>query len=136
MMRLERVIDVEHLRGLANRRLPKVVFDYLDGGAEDEVTLRANCEAFNSITFRPRNAVAFAQCNLRSSVLGFDLSFPAVLAPIGYSRMVHHAGEIASAGAAGAAGTAYILSTISGHRLEDVKAASNNHIRQRAQSSI
>ncbi len=56
------------------------------------------------------------------------VAFPAVLAPIGYSRVMHRAGEVATASAAGAAGTAYILSTISGHRLEDVKAASNGPV--------
>ncbi|HWF92781.1 MAG TPA: alpha-hydroxy acid oxidase [Terriglobales bacterium] len=121
-------ITIEDLRRMANRRLPKVVFDYLDGGAEDEVTLRANSEAFSSITFRPRNGVAFDECDLRSSVLGFNLALPAVLAPIGYSRMMHSGGEVAAASAAGAAGTAYILSTISGHRLEDVKTASNGPV--------
>ncbi|HSS96078.1 MAG TPA: alpha-hydroxy acid oxidase, partial [Terriglobales bacterium] len=127
-MNVRQVVNVEDLRRIADRRLPKVVFDYLDGGSEDEVTLRANCEAFASIKFRPRNAVSFSECNLQSSVLGFDLALPAMLAPIGYSRMLHPTGEVAAAGAAGDAGTAYILSTISGHRLEDVKAASNGPV--------
>lgn len=123
-MNLSNAINVEDLRHMARKRLPKVVFDYLDGGAEDEVTLRANCTAFEAFTFRPRNAVAFGACDLHTKVLGFDLSFPAILAPVGYSRMMHREGEVGAAGAAGAAGTGYILSTISGHRLEDVKAAS------------
>src|SRR5947208_4525454 len=63
-------------------------------------------------------------CNLRTTVLGQEISFPALLAPVGYSRLMHPEGEIAAACAAGEAGTGYILSTISGHRLEDVKAAS------------
>jgi len=118
------VLNIENLRSLARRRLPKVVFDYLDGGAEGEVTLQANCRSFEEVTFRPRHAVAVPNCDLRTSVLGFDLSFPAVLAPVGYSRLMHPGGEVAAARCAGAAGTAYILSTISGHRLEDVKAGS------------
>jgi L-lactate dehydrogenase (cytochrome) len=61
-------------------------------------------------------------------VLGFDLSFPALLAPVGYSRLMHPGGEVAAAGAAGEAGTVYILSTISGHRLEDVRAASRGPV--------
>jgi isopentenyl diphosphate isomerase/L-lactate dehydrogenase-like FMN-dependent dehydrogenase len=76
------------------------------------------------VTFRPRHAVAVADCEMRTSVLGFDVSFPALLAPVGYSRLMHPDGEAGAARAAGAAGTAYILSTISGHRVEDVKAAS------------
>lgn len=122
---LPRVVNIEDLRTLARRRLPKAVFDYLDGGAEGEVTLRENCRAFEGVTFRPRHAVAVPQCDLRATVLGAELSLPAMLAPIGYSRVLHPGGECAAARAAGAAGTGYILSTISGHKLEDVKASSN-----------
>jgi len=109
---------------MAQRRLPPVVFDYLDGGADGEITLRENCRAFEDVLFRPRQAVSLAQCDLHTRVLNFDLSFPAILAPVGYSRMMHPGGDVAAARAAGAAGTAYILSTISGHRLEDVRAGS------------
>jgi isopentenyl diphosphate isomerase/L-lactate dehydrogenase-like FMN-dependent dehydrogenase len=123
-----RVINVEDLRPLARRRLPRVVFDYLDGGAEGEVTLRQNCRAFEEVTFRPRHAVPVSDCDLRARVLDLDLSFPALLAPVGYSRLMHPGGEVAAARAAGAAGTAYILSTISGHRLEDVRAASSGPV--------
>ena len=120
-----RAINIEDLRQLARKRLPKVVFDYVDGGAEDEVTMRANREAFDAIAFRPRHAVAVGQCDLRTRVLGSDLSFPALLGPVGYSRLMHHDGEIAAAAAAGEMGIAYVVSTTSGHRLEDVKAASS-----------
>ncbi len=118
-----RVINIEDLRRLAQRRLPRSVFDYLDGGAEDESTLRENTRAFNDILFRPRNAVALDKCDLRANVLVHDLAFPAILAPVGYSRMMHPEGELAAARAAGDAGTVYALSTISGHKLENVKAA-------------
>src|SRR6266568_2064989 len=117
-----RVVNIADLRSIAERRLPKVVFDYLDGGAEGEVTLRENCRAFEAITFRPRHAIAVGECNLRTRVLGAEISFPAMLAPVGYSRLMHPDGEIAAARAAGEAGTGYILSTISGHKMEDVKA--------------
>lgn len=119
-----RVVSVEDLRPAARRRVPKVVFDYLDGGAEGEVTLRENRRAFEEVSFRPRQAVVVPQCDLRTRVLGRELSLPFLLAPVGYSRVMHPGGEVAAARAAGAAGTAYILSTISGHRMEDVKAAS------------
>lgn len=118
-----RVVSVPDLRPLAQRRLPRVVFDYLDGGADGEYTLRENCRAFEDVSFRPRHAVSVPSCDLRTRVLGFDLAFPVLLAPVGYSRLMHPEGEVAAARCAGAAGTAYILSTISGHRLEDVKAA-------------
>src|SRR5919204_3866341 len=123
-----RVINISDLRPLARRRLPRAVFDYLDGGAEGEVTLRENCRAFEEVTFRARHAVALPECDLRTRVLGFDLSFPALLAPVGYSRLMHPGGEVAAARAAGHAGTAYILSTISGHKLEDVRAASSGPV--------
>src|SRR5216684_8391672 len=123
-----RVINVEDLRRLAQRRVPKVVFDYLDGGAEGEVTLRENCRAFEAVTFRPRQAVAVGQTDLHTKVLRNEISFPAMLAPVGYSRLMHPEGEIAAARAAGKVGTGYILSTISGHKLENVKAASQGPV--------
>lgn len=117
------VINIEDLRLMAQRRLPRAVFDYLDGGADDETTMRENSRAFQDVTFRPRQAISFRECNLGVRVLGHDLSFPAMLAPVGYSRVMHPGGEVAAAKAAGEAGTVYILSTISGHKLENVKAA-------------
>ncbi|HUC30518.1 MAG TPA: alpha-hydroxy acid oxidase [Candidatus Acidoferrum sp.] len=119
-----RVVCIEDFRPIARQRIPKSVFDYLDGGAEGEVTLRENCRIFNDVTFRPRHAVALAACDLCTTVLGFKLSLPFMLAPVGYSRLMHPGGEVSAARMAGKAGTAYILSTISGHKLEDVKAGS------------
>jgi isopentenyl diphosphate isomerase/L-lactate dehydrogenase-like FMN-dependent dehydrogenase len=113
---------------MARERVPKPVFDYLDGGAEGEVTLRENCRVFDDVTFRPRHAVAVAGCDLGTRVLGFDLALPFLLAPVGYSRLMHPGGEVAAARAAGKAGTGYILSTISGHKLEDVKAGSTGPV--------
>ena len=118
-----RVVNIHDLRRLAQRRLPKVVFDYLDGGAEDEVTLRENCRVFDDVTFRPRQAVVIPQCDLRTRILGQDLELPVILAPVGYSRLMHPRGEIGAAAAAGNAGLIYTLSTISGHKMEDVRIA-------------
>jgi isopentenyl diphosphate isomerase/L-lactate dehydrogenase-like FMN-dependent dehydrogenase len=118
-----RAVSIADLRTMARRRVPRAVFDYLDGGAEGEVTLRENCRVYEDVTFRPRHAVAFADCNLGTRVLGFDLALPFFLAPVGYSRLMDPVGEVGAARAAGRAGTAYTLSTISGHKLEDVKAA-------------
>ena len=123
-----RVINIHDLRHLAQRRLPRVVFDYLDGGAESEVTLRENCRIFDDVTFRPRQAVAIPECDLRTGVLSEDLAFPGILAPIGYSRLMHPGGEVAAAAAAQEAGLAYTLSTISGHKLENVRAASKGSV--------
>jgi len=122
------VVNVADLRRMAQRRLPKAVFDYLDGGAEAEITLAENCRAFRDVTFRPRGAVAVGQCDLKTRVLGQELSLPVMLAPVGYSRLMHPEGEVGAARMAGEAGTGYILSTISGHKLEDVKAASQGPV--------
>jgi isopentenyl diphosphate isomerase/L-lactate dehydrogenase-like FMN-dependent dehydrogenase len=119
-----RVVSIDDLRSVARRRVPRAVFDYVDGGAEGEVTLRENRRVFDDVTFRPRHAVAVPACDLRTWVLGLDLSLPFLLAPVGYSRLMHPGGEVAAARIAGQAGTGYMLSTISGHRLEDVKAGS------------
>ena len=123
-----RVLNIGDLRRLAKRRLPRAVFDYIDGGADAELTLRENCRVFDDVTFRPRNAVAIPRCDLRVSVLGSRLELPLLLGPVGSSRMFYPRGEEAAAHAAGAAGTAYVLSTLSGCRLEDVKAASSGPV--------
>lgn len=117
-------VNIEDLRRIARRRLPRVVFDYIDGGADGETTLRENCAAFERLRFRPRNAVANAPCDLRTTVLGTTIDLPFMLAPVGSSRLFFPRGECAAAAAAGSAGTGYVLSTLSGCRLEDVRASS------------
>jgi len=117
------IVNIEDLRRLARRRVPKSVFDYLDGGAGGEVTLEENCRAFREVTFRPRNGVAVYRSKTSVRVLGHEISFPAILAPVSYIRLMHPDGEASVARAAGQAGTIYTLPTISGHKLEEVKAA-------------
>jgi L-lactate dehydrogenase (cytochrome) len=119
-----RVVNIKDLRRLARARLPDAVFDYLDGAADDEVTLKDSERAFQEVIFKPRFAVATPSCDLSTTVLGHKLDLPFVLGPIGYSRMIHPRGELAASKAAGRNGTAYILSTLSGHPLEAVKAQS------------
>lgn len=118
-----RVVCIEDLRQAAKRRLPRVVFDYIDGGAEAETTLTENCRAFDRIALRPKSAVAIPGVDITTTVLGATLNVPFILAPIGSSRLFYPHAEEHAARAAGAAGTAYTLSTLSGTRLEDVKAA-------------
>src|SRR4029453_16591580 len=115
------VVNIADLRRLAERRLPRVAFDYIDGGADGGVTLRQNCRVFDDVMFRPKNAVAIPVCDLRTKVLGLDLALPFALAPVGSSRMFYPKGEVVAAAAAGEAGTAYTLSTLSGCRVEEVK---------------
>jgi isopentenyl diphosphate isomerase/L-lactate dehydrogenase-like FMN-dependent dehydrogenase len=121
-MRLSQVVNIADLRRMAQRRLPPVVFDYIDGGAEDEITLRDNERAFADVTFRPRQCVETPNPDLRTTVLGTTFDLPFVLAPLGFCRMFYPRGESVAAREAHAAGTAYILSTFSGQRLEDVRA--------------
>jgi len=127
-LKSSQVVNIGDLRRMAQQRLPKPVFDYMDGGAEAESTLGENCRAFSEVLFRPRGAVAMCQCDLRTRVLGNEISMPLMLAPVGYSRLMHPEGELAAARAAGEAGTGYMLSTISGHKLEDVKSASKGPV--------
>jgi L-lactate dehydrogenase (cytochrome) len=118
-------VTIEDLRLMAMRRLPRMVFDYIDGGAEREWTLRENSRAFQDVLFRPRSAVATSSCDITATVLGTKIAVPIVLGPVGSSRMFYARGEEEAAAAAGDAGTIYTLSTLSGCRLEDVKDATN-----------
>jgi isopentenyl diphosphate isomerase/L-lactate dehydrogenase-like FMN-dependent dehydrogenase len=115
------IVNIQDLRVAARRRLPRSVFDYIDGGADGEVTLRENVRAFDDVTFRPRSAVKTPAPDLRTTVLGTPLALPFILAPVGSSRMFWPRGEEVAAAVAGSAGTIYSLSTLSGCRLEDVK---------------
>ncbi|WP_320663693.1 alpha-hydroxy acid oxidase [Prochlorococcus sp. MIT 1223] len=118
-------VNVSDLRLLAKRRLPQMVFDYIDSGADREQTLSDNCTAYNQILFRPRCAVSTPNCDLSISVLDQSFKLPFILAPVGSSRMFFPKGEVVAAREAGIAGTGYSLSTLSGCRLEDVKEATN-----------
>jgi len=116
-------VNIEDLRRAAMRRLPRSVFDYIDGGADGEVTLRENVRAFQDIAFRPRCAVETPPPDLKTTVLGTPIALPIILAPVGSSRMFWPRGEEIAAAVAGSVGTIYSLSTLSGCRLEDVKKA-------------
>jgi L-lactate dehydrogenase (cytochrome) len=109
---------------MAKRRVPRAVFDYIDGGADGEVTLRDNRRSWDEILFRPRNAVATPKTDTQVSVLGSDLALPMILAPLGSSRMFHPDGERAAAKAAGEAGIGYTLSTFSGYTFAELAAVS------------
>jgi L-lactate dehydrogenase (cytochrome) len=121
--RLNRVSSVEDLRSIARRRLPRGVFDYIDGGAEDEITLRANSEAFRSARFRPRVLSDVSEVDMTTTLLGRPLAFPLVLAPTGFTRIADPDGELAVARAAARAGVAYALSTLGTRSIEEVAGA-------------
>src|SRR5215470_11154427 len=119
-----RVMNIADLRLAAKRRLPRAVFDYVDGGADAENTLRRNSSIFDEVLFRPRGAVASPRGNLETTVLGQRFSLPFMLAPVGSTRLLWPKGEVEAARAAAAAGAGYILSTLAGTSLEEVKAGS------------
>ena len=102
-----------------------MVFDYIDGGADAEVTLRDNVKAYEQLTFRPRGAVAIPSIDLKTTILGAQLELPFILAPVGSTRLFYPNGEVLAARAAGKAGTAYVLSTLSGTPMEQVRAATS-----------
>ncbi len=118
-------LTVEDFRRRAKRRLPRVAFDFIDGAAESEQTMRRNLAAFNEVSLRPRNGTRVGIPDLRTTILGQELSMPLALAPCGMARVVHPLGDLAAARAAGAAGTAFTLSTMSGHRLEEIAVAAS-----------
>ena len=116
------------LRSLAKRRLPGGVFDYIDGGAEDEQTLASNVEAYRRVTFRPRVLRDVGEVDVTCSLLGRPLALPLVLAPTGFTRIAHPAGELAVARAAARAGVPYTLSTLGTRSIEEVAAVSSGRI--------
>jgi len=122
-VKLTNAINIADLRLAAKRRLPRAVFDYIDGGADAEWTLRENSRVFDDVMFRPRSAVATKQCELSTTVLGQTIELPFLLAPVGSSRMFYPRGEEIAARAAGEAGTIYTLSTLSGCAVREVKTA-------------
>jgi len=126
--RLRRAASVQDLRRIAKRRLPGGVFDYIDGGAEDEITLRANRAAFDAVGFRPRVLRGVEKVDISASLLGRPLALPLVLAPTGFTRIADPAGELAVARAAERAGIPYTLSTLSTRSIEEVRAVSGGRL--------
>jgi L-lactate dehydrogenase (cytochrome) len=122
---LSRCFSVEDLRHLAWRKLPAPLFHYIDGGADDEVTLRRNSAAFDDYAFLPRTLSNVSSIDPSTTLLGKRIKIPLILSPTGMSRLFHHAGEPAVARAAARAGTFYSLSTMSTTLLEDIAAASD-----------
>jgi L-lactate dehydrogenase (cytochrome) len=126
--RLRRAASVADLRRIARRRLPGGVFDYIDGGAEDERTLAANEDAFARTTFSPRVLAGVTDVDISSTLLGAPLAYPLVLAPTGFTRVADPDGELAVARAARRAGLPYALSTLSTRSIEEVRAASSGRL--------
>ena len=125
LRRLSKAASVADLRRIAEKRLPGGVFDYIDGGAEDERTLQRNSAAFEQLEFRPRILRDVSNIDTSTTLLGQPLDFPLVLAPTGFTRIADSQGELAVARAAERAGIPYTLSTLSTRSIEEVAAVSN-----------
>jgi len=120
---LDKVFNIEDLRKIARRKLPKPLFNYIDGGADDETNVCGNSHAFDSVRLVPEYLIDVAKIDPSTKVLGREISMPLFLAPTGMTRLFHHDGETAVAKAAAAAGTYYSLSTVGSTSIEDVAAA-------------
>ena len=117
---LARALTVDDLRRAAVRRWPRAVRDYVDGGADGEVSLERNRSAFRDFDLVPRVLRDVAAVDTRTRLLGMEAAMPVVLAPTGYTRMMHTDGEPAVARAAAAAGVPYTLSTFATTSVEDL----------------
>lgn len=117
------IVNIRDLREAARRRLPRFLFDYVDGGAYDEKTMHANEQAFDRVRFRHRVLAGMAKQDLGTTILGTEHAVPLALAPAGFAGLLWPNGEIAAAQAAEAAGIPFCLSTASICSIEEVRAA-------------
>jgi L-lactate dehydrogenase (cytochrome) len=116
------IVNIEDLRKRARQRLPRALFDYVDGGAEDEYTLRANRAGFERYTFSPRVLVDVSNRDQSTTVLGERLASPLILAPTGFSGMLWPRGEILGARAAARKNVVFTMSTMSICSIEQIAA--------------
>ena len=123
-IRLAKVLNYEDARRLARRTLPRAVFDYVDGGSEDEVTMRRNTEGFRDLRFSPRMGVWVEEPKLSTTLFGQSISFPVLAAPCGGLRLIHPHADIGVARASASAGTIHIASSASGFSLEQIAESS------------
>jgi L-lactate dehydrogenase (cytochrome) len=117
------VTNIEDLRVLARRRVPKALFEYVDGGSYDELTLRANRADLDAVKLRQRVLVDTSKRDLTTTLLGEKVAMPVAIAPTGLTGLIHGDGEILAARAAETAGLKFCLSTLSICALEDVASA-------------
>lgn len=123
LRRLSRCLSIDDLERAARRRVPAAVWDYVQGGSEDEVSLTRNRAAYDRVELRPTMFGQVAHPDVSTTILGRPAAAPVVLAPTGYTRLSHHTGEQAVAAAAAAAGLPYTLSTYATTSIDDVAAA-------------
>ncbi|MCY4087890.1 MAG: alpha-hydroxy acid oxidase [Actinomycetia bacterium] len=117
------LLNVEEARSRARRRLPRVAFDFIDGGSDDEVTVRENRRAFERVQLRPRQLVNVQERSQSLTMFGEQIDSPVILAPTGLARIAGGGGDLAGAIGAGRRNTIFTLSTMSTHSIEDVARA-------------
>ncbi|MEP7146581.1 MAG: alpha-hydroxy acid oxidase [bacterium] len=117
-------INISDFEALAKEKLSQMAYDYYSSGANDEITLKENCEAYKRIFLKYRVLKDVSSRNLSTEVIGQNISMPVMIAPTAFHKMAHQEGEIAVAKAAGAAGTIMIVSTLSNSDIEDIVKAS------------
>lgn len=119
------ITNVSEYEKLAKERLPKMVYDYYSSGAEDQWTLQENRNCFSRILFRPRILIDVSQIDMTTTVLGFNISMPIMIAPTAMQKMAHPEGELATARAASSAGTIMTLSSWATSSVEEVASTGN-----------
>jgi 4-hydroxymandelate oxidase len=120
----ETPVSLREFEELAKNRLTSDAYDYYANGACDEITLRSNELAFQSISLRPRVLVDVSTRNMQTRLFGSKLAMPILIAPMAFQAMAHHEGELATARAAKSAGTAMIVSTLSNFSIEEIATVS------------
>ncbi len=125
---LARALNISDLREIARRRLPNFVFEYVEGGAEDEMTLRCNRSAFESIRFVPQTLVDTTHRHQRIELFGHEAQLPLIIAPTGMNGILRHGGDLALAHAAAAVGIPFCLSTVSTTKLERIAAQAGGRL--------
>lgn len=121
-MSIEQCYNLDDFRKLARRRLPSPLFHFMDGGADDETTLRSNTSAFDACQLLPSTLADISDLDISTTVLGHKIDWPVIMAPTGINRLLHHEGERAVARAAAKSGTIYSLSTMSNVSIEEIGA--------------
>lgn len=118
--RIASALTIDDLRSLSQRRVPKAVFNYVDGGADSEVTLKTNTNSLRNYQFRPHVLQPIHDVAINTKILGKEVSAPIVLAPAGFTRMLHPSGEVAAAQASARMGLIHTLSTVGTVSPEDL----------------
>src|SRR6266702_5155484 len=125
---ISQALNIADLREIARRRVPGFVFEYVEGGAEDEVTLRGNREALQMLRFVPQTLIHTSDRHHRTTLCGRESAAPLVIAPTGGNGMLHSQADLCLARAAARLGVPFCLSTVSTMRLEEIAAGAGGRL--------